>query len=99
GMSHTTPITPVIKTQVLIANRHSCCVCGSSGVQIHHINGDNSDHREENLAVLCLTHHDKATSPPSLTAALKADQIRIYKRDWETGCKKRCQRLARSRTA
>jgi hypothetical protein len=40
---------------ILLRNRHSCCVCGRSDVQIHHINADNSDNHEENLAVLCLT--------------------------------------------
>jgi len=98
-MSDRTKIPKEIRTRILMANAHSCCVCSSGGVQIHHINGDNSDHREENLAVLCLPHHDKATSPQGLTASLTAEQIRTYKRNWEEACKLRYQRIARSRTA
>lgn len=84
---------------VLLANRHACCVCQRGDVQIHHINGDNSDNEERNLAVLCLSHHNKATAPPGLTAALKPEHIREYKRDWEKACASHSMLIARSRTA
>ena len=31
------------------------------GLEIHHINGDPSDHRLENLILLCKKHHDLQT--------------------------------------
>lgn len=98
-MSKRSPIPNRIRSRILIANRHSCCVCGHSDVQIHHINGDSSDNRDENLAVLCLNHHSSATSPPGLTARLKPEEIIEYKLRWEEDCQKRAERLARSRTA
>lgn len=79
--------------------RHACCICHRIDVQIHHIDGDDSDNADAKLAVLCVPHHDKATAPPSLTARLRPSEIRIYKRDWEADCEKESIRLARSRTA
>lgn len=88
-----------LRQSILIRNRHACCVCGAGGVQVHHINGDNSDNRPENLATLCLRHHDEATAPRGLTARLGPDHIRKYKAQWEDDCRKRVERLARGRTA
>ena len=87
------------RTDILIANRHACCVCGDPGVQIHHINGDPSDNVHENLAVLCLPHHDKATSPPGLSASLKPEQIHRYKENWEKQCEVRAEKLANGRAS
>jgi len=61
-MSSRKALTEKQRPDILIANRHACCICAESGGQIHHINGDPSDNTPENLAVLCLPHHDKATS-------------------------------------
>ena len=93
-------LTSTLKNDILIANRHACCVCGKGGVQIHHINGNPSDNRRANLAVLCaVPHHDKATAPAGLTAKLTAAQIRRYKRDWEADCGRRAHNIARGRAA
>lgn len=94
-----TKIGGPLRSAILIANRHSCCVCGRGSVQIHHINSDPSDNRLENLAVLCTQHHDKATAPKGLTASLKPKDIRIYKERWEKECEELNHRIARSRTA
>ncbi|KPL00242.1 MAG: hypothetical protein AMJ91_05130 [candidate division Zixibacteria bacterium SM23_73_3] len=98
-MSTKKKIPQPTRSRILIANRHSCCVCRRSDVQIHHINGDNSDNREENLAVLCLDHHDKATAPRGLTARLKSQEVTQYKLNWEQQCRELSQRIARARTA
>jgi hypothetical protein len=94
-----TKIPDSVRTRVLLANRHACCVCQRIDVQIHHIDGNPSNHEDSNLAVLCVQHHDKATSGPSLTAHLKPPEIKAYKRDWERDCANESVRLARSRTA
>jgi len=92
-------IPPNIRSELLIANRHACCICGSGDVQIHHINSDPSDNRLENLAVLCLKHHDKATALKGLTASLKSQEILVYKNKWEIECANISHIIARSRTA
>lgn len=93
------PIPNPVRSQVLIANQHACCICGRPGVQIHHINGDPTDNRPANLAVLCIAHHDEATSVTGLSAKLSASEVRKYKRKWERRCHERVLRAARGRTA
>ena len=88
-----------LRSQILIANQHACCICGKSGVQIHHINSDPKDNRAANLAVLCLAHHDKATNVTGLSRKLSASDVRKYKRNWEHQCHERVLRAARGRTA
>lgn len=92
-------ISPAIRSQLLIENQHACCICGNSGVQIHHINSDPSDNKSSNLAVLCLRHHDEATNITGLSAKLKSSEILEYKKNWETTCKERTKRAIRSYNA
>jgi hypothetical protein len=92
-------IPPSLRSKILLANRHTCCICGRSDVVIHHINGNPSDNSEKNLAVVCQDHHDKATAPAGLTARLRPSEIVAYKRSWEQACRDRAHTLARSRTA
>jgi 5-methylcytosine-specific restriction endonuclease McrA len=88
-----------IRSQILLTNKHLCCVCREGGLQIHHINSDASDNSLENLSVLCLKHHDMATAPRGMTARLKPEEIRKYKNSWEEECSKSSHLIARSRTA
>jgi hypothetical protein len=92
-------IPEALRSEVLMANRHLCCVCQKGWLQVHHINGDNSDNRAENLAVLCLEHHDMATAPKGLTARLKTEEILQYKRGHEAACAVHAHKIARGRTA
>ena len=94
-----TQLSDKTRSDLLIVNRHSCCVCHEGGVQIHHIDSDPSNNGVENLAVLCLNHHDKATSPKGLSAKLKPAHIKQYKTQWEEECRSLEHRIARSRTA
>jgi hypothetical protein len=98
-LNNRTSISAKIRTTILLANRHSCCICGRADIQIHHINGNNSDNVEANLAVLCLTHHNQATAPKNLTAALTPDQVCEYKKAWEEQCRQHSILIARSRSA
>jgi hypothetical protein len=98
-MSRRLDIPPAQRSRLLIANRHACCVCGQGGVQIHHINSDPSDNADDNLAILCLEHHDKATAPQSFTARLRPEEIIVYKRHWQEQCASYASQVARGRTA
>jgi hypothetical protein len=94
------PNIPVaLRAEILMANRHLCCVCQDSCLQIHHINGDNADNRAENLAVLCLKHHDMATAPQGMTVRLKEIEILKYKQNHEAACAVQTHKIARGRTA
>jgi len=93
------PIPGNIRSNILLANRHLCCVCKQGAIQIHHINSDPSDNSLENLSVLCLNHHEMATAPKGVTARLKPEEIIKYKNSWEEECSKTSHLIARSRTA
>lgn len=94
-----TKIPNIIRSKILLTNRHLCCVCREGGIQIHHINSDASDNRLENLSVLCLKHHDMATAPKGMTARIKPEELKKYKSSWEEECSKTSHLIARSRTA
>ena len=98
-MKRRTVIPNRIRSRLLILNQHACCVCGRPDVQLHHINGAPDDHRETNLAVLCLPHHDQATAGTGLTAKLRESEITKYKANWEESCDQRMRRAARGRTS
>jgi len=66
-------------------------------VQIHHIDGNPSNNAPENLAVLCLRHHDLATMKVGLTAKLSEAEVRAFKQEWEAKCRRDVMALARSR--
>ena len=73
--------------QVLVANRFMCCVChdASKSVIVHHIRewSVSHDHSSQNLAVLCLDHHDKAHSTSTLTRNLDERTLEGFKKAWE----------------
>ena len=80
------PFVTLIK--LLIANRFTCCVCHNPqlGIIVHHIEewSVTRDHSHENLAVLCLHHHDRAHSTSTLSQNLDASKLGELKADWES---------------
>ena len=85
------PIPTDTVMQVLFANRFQCCVCRDAALAIilHHIVPweISHDHAAENLAVLCLDHHDKAHTQSKLSRNLDARTLRSFKREWEEMCR------------
>lgn len=49
--------------EILFLADHTCCICRTKDkdVQMHHIDGDNSNNTAFNLAVVCLDCHSKVT--------------------------------------
>jgi hypothetical protein len=86
-----------VQNAVLLGNRHACCVCQHPRVQLHHIDGNPSNSASENIAALCLEHHDMASMQIGLTRKLQPDQIRTYKAEWEKRCSTDIQALSRNR--
>lgn len=91
------PIPKPIASQVLLANRHACCVCQKPQVQLHHIDENPNNNDPDNIAVLCLPHHDLASMQIGLSKKLQASEIRIYKKQWEAKCAVDIQALSRDR--
>ena len=87
------PIPSNKERQILVKNRHCCCICQKDGigkeVWIHHIDGNNSNNAMSNLAVLCVTPHasqaDAGLAPGKQGAGkkLKPDEVREFKKIWE----------------
>lgn len=79
------PIPSNIAAKVLFDSNRTCCVCRVEGkpIQIHHIDGNNSNHRIENLAVLCLDCHNETQVKGGFHRKLDAEQIVLYRNDWE----------------
>lgn len=86
-----TPIPPDLAGEVLFQHDHTCCVCREKGrsVQIHHIDEDPSNHSCENLAVLCLEHHEQTHIRGGFGRKLLADEATQYRDDWLARVKSR----------
>jgi hypothetical protein len=78
------PIPQEVSVDVLFLHDHTCCVCRESGkaVQIHHIDDDPSNNSLENLAVLCLQHHNDTQITGGFGRKLQAAEVHRYRDDW-----------------
>jgi hypothetical protein len=87
-------ISPDVAGRVLFDSDRTCCVCRVPGkpTQLHHVDEDNSNSVEANLAVLCLECHNLTQIRGGFHRKLDAHQILLYKQDWT-------QLVARNRTA
>lgn len=72
--------------ELMFRNRHTCCACRTPGkhTQIHHMDSDPSNNSYDNLIVLCLDCHSRATSDEGLGRKFSVGELRLYKREWES---------------
>ncbi|WP_221058943.1 HNH endonuclease signature motif containing protein [Shewanella algae] len=75
-------IPETLKRKLLYDSQYVCVVCQSRGTHIHHINGDHSDNREDNLVVLCVAHHDEAHTKRELSQNLSPGALQHAKSEW-----------------
>lgn len=80
------PVPGNNQDQVLVLSRRRCCVCfglqGDLGVkqgQIAHLDHDNANSDPENLAFLCLPHHDQYDGKTSQSKALRESEVKKYR--------------------
>jgi hypothetical protein len=80
------PVPLDIQAAVLILSRRRCAFCfgldndlSEKNGQIAHINHKPNDSRQENLAFLCLDHHDKYDSSTSQSKGLLEPELRHYR--------------------
>jgi len=76
-----------VETIVLVRSRRRCCLCyglyhemGVTSGQIVHLDGDASNSKEDNLAFLCLEHHNQFDSQTSQGKGFTKDEV-VYYRD------------------
>jgi hypothetical protein len=76
------------QTRVIMASRRRCCICyglerddARKRGQIAHLDGDPSNNEYENLAYLCLDHHDEYDGGTSQSKGLSYEEVREYRRE------------------
>ena len=74
-------IPPKVAAEVEYLSNGKCCVCQKPDVHIHHLDDDPSNSKLENLALLCLTCHHKATVKGGLARKLSPETIRRYRKE------------------
>src|SRR4051812_38052357 len=83
-------VLPNIEAEVMFKSDRLCCMCkDQQGDQIHHINGDASNGKFENLAFLCFKHHSEASVIGGTRKKLSAKTIIKYRDNLYTLVKKK----------
>jgi hypothetical protein len=79
------PIAKETQTAVLLLSRRRCAFCfglendlTKKEGQLAHINRKPNDNRQENLAFLCLSHHDEYDTKRSQSKGLTPSELRKY---------------------
>jgi hypothetical protein len=85
-MAERKPPSTSVETQVLLASRRRCCICyglrrdlNIKQGQLAHINRDPSDSTADNLAFMCLEHHDWFDSKPSQSKGPTVGEAKHYR--------------------
>lgn len=80
------PIPDDTQNAILLKSRRRCCLCfwlkGIDEVQkgqIAHLDQDNANPAEENLAFLCFDHHDDYDGTTRLAKGLKPEEVRHWR--------------------
>ena len=86
-------IPEATQVSIFLKSRRRCCLCfglrGGDEVkkgQLAHLDGDNENFAEDNLAFLCFDHHDEYDSTTRLSKGLREQEVRrwrdeLYKRN------------------
>ena len=79
-------ISAEVVADVLAASRRRCCICLALGGddaeksgQVAHLDRDPSNDDPDNLAFLCLEHHDKYDSRPRQSKGLTIAEVKRYR--------------------
>jgi hypothetical protein len=79
-------IAPEVVADVVAASRRRCCLCyalrtdtSEKKGQIAHLDRDSSNSAADNLAFLCLEHHDQYDSRTSQSKGLTIEEVKRYR--------------------
>ncbi|GAI25601.1 unnamed protein product, partial [marine sediment metagenome] len=77
---------PKAETEVLLKSKRRCCLCFGLNQnlkekkgQIAHLDKDPSNDKLDNLAFLCLEHHDQYDSKTSQSKSIQINEIKAYR--------------------
>jgi hypothetical protein len=79
-------ISDAVQTNILLKSRRRCCICfwlqGLDEIkkgQIAHLDQDHENADEDNLAFMCLEHHDDYDSKTSVSKGLRENEVRRWR--------------------
>lgn len=79
-------ISPTVQAEVLLESRRRCCICfglnrdtAIKQVQIAHLDKDSSNSAKDNLAVLCINHHDQYDSRTSQSKNFTPHEVKQFR--------------------
>ncbi len=85
-MKNRKPISPEVVADITSESRRRCCICFAlrqdnteKKGQIAHLDQDASNNSPDNLAFLCLDHHDQYDSRTSQAKGLTIEEVKRYK--------------------
>ncbi len=85
-MSERKAPSSAVELEVLLASRRRCCLCfglhkdlGVKQGQLAHVNRDPSDSSADNLAFMCLEHHDWFDTRPSQSKRATPEEAKAYR--------------------
>lgn len=85
-MANRKKISPELVADITTASRRRCCICfalkrddAEKKGQIAHLDQDSSNNSPDNLAFLCLDHHDQYDSRPSQAKGLTIEEVKRYR--------------------
>jgi len=83
-MSKSGKIPDDLVAQVQFLSDRTCCICRipNRGIQVHHIDGNESNNDIDNLAVLCLECHCKTQIKGGFVRRLTPDVVKLYNKSW-----------------
>jgi hypothetical protein len=78
-----------VETEVLVTSRRRCCICfglhgdiaRKSRGQIAHLDGNPTNNKPDNLAFLCLEHHDEYDSRARQSKGLTRAEVTHYREE------------------
>ncbi len=86
-MKHRLAVPEPVAVRLLVANQRACCICHErKQVIFHHIDGDPTNYKDDNLAVLCLDCHGRVTGDEGLGRRYTMAEVSAHKRAWEQAC-------------
>lgn len=85
-MANRKKIQPDVVADITTASRRRCCICfglnqdnAEKKGQLAHLDRDASNNSPDNLAFLCLDHHDQYDSRPSQAKGLTIEEVKRYR--------------------
>jgi hypothetical protein len=82
------PIADGVLTEVLALSRRRCCICFGLARdlelkqgQVAHLDQARTNHKLDNLAFLCLAHHDAYDSRTSQSKGFTASEVRRFRKE------------------